>query len=74
MYIFVCFVVLRIIFKENFVLFSMFIQCFDCVFIYDGQMERTVKYTELQDRISLQTVLTEQGTYEESKTQLENAV
>lgn len=52
----------------------MFIQCFDCMFIYDGQMERIVKYTELQDHISLQTVLTEQGTYEESKTQLENAV
>jgi len=52
----------------------MSIQCFDCMFIYDGQMERTVKCTELQDPISLQTVFTEQGTYEDSKTQLENAV
>lgn len=33
-----------------------------------------MKYTELQDPLSLQTLLTEQGTYEESKTQLENTV
>lgn len=44
------------------------------MFIYDGQIGRIVKYTEQQDHISLQTLLTEQDTHEERKTQLENAV